>query len=113
MQLAPFDLRFAALTTAIGVQASNMNLAAPGFEGGLFDPNRTTMAAGFIFNEFKFNETLRMQVAGRIEQANVNGSVPDLLVDPLLAIERDLNFTPKSGAVGFLQGLAMGSRSRA
>ena len=105
VQMAPFDLRFAALTTAIGVQASNVNLTAPGFEGGLFDPNRTRMAAGFIFNELKFSEMLRMQVAGRIEQANVTGSVPDLLVDPLLAIGRDLNFTPKSGAVGFLQGL--------
>ena len=30
VQLAPFDLRFAALTTAIGVQASNVNLTAPG-----------------------------------------------------------------------------------
>ncbi len=51
VQLAPFNLRFAALTTALGVQASNVDLTAPGFEGGLFDPNRTTTAAAFIFNE--------------------------------------------------------------
>jgi iron complex outermembrane receptor protein len=105
VQMAPVDLRFAALTTAVGLQSSNVELTAPGFEGGLFDPNRTTTVAGYIFNEFKFSETRRTQVAGRIEQANVTGSVPDLIVDPLLAIERDLNFTPKSGAIGFLHGL--------
>ncbi len=108
VQLAPFNLRFAALTTALGVQASNVDLTAPGFEGGLFDPNRTTTAAAFIFNELKFSELLRMQVAGRVEQANVKGSFPELLVDPLVAIERDLNFTPISGAVGFLQRLPWG-----
>jgi iron complex outermembrane recepter protein len=108
VQLAPFDLRFAALTAAIGVQSSHTNLDAPGFEGGLFDPNRTTMVAGYIFNELKFNETFRMQIAGRIEQSNVKGSVPDLLVDPLVDIDRDLKFTPKSGAVGFLQDLPWG-----
>jgi iron complex outermembrane receptor protein len=105
VQLAPFDLRFAALTTAMGVQASNVFLDAPGFEGGLFDPNRTRMIAGFIFNELKFNDTFRMQIAGRIEQSSVTGSVPDLLVDPLTPIARDLTFTPKSAAIGFLQDL--------
>ena len=49
----------------------------PGRRGGLFDPNRPTSVAGFMFNEFQFNETFRMQIAGRIEQVNVTGSVPD------------------------------------
>jgi iron complex outermembrane receptor protein len=105
LQLAPFDLRFAALTTALGVQASFVNLASPGVEGGLFDPNRTTSAAAFIFNELRFTSVFRMQVAGRIEQSNVRGSVPDLLIDPDTPIVRDLSFTPKSAAIGFLHDL--------
>ena len=68
VQLMPFDLRFATLTTALGVQGMHQRLTAPGVEGGLFDPNRTTSVAGFMFNEFRFNETFRMQIAGRIEQ---------------------------------------------
>ena len=104
VQLMPFDLRFAALTTALGVQGST-RLTAPGAEGGLFDPNRTPSVAGYMFNEFKFSDTFRMQVAGRIEQAHVKGSVPDLFVDPVVAIARDRGFTPKSGAIGFLQDL--------
>jgi iron complex outermembrane receptor protein len=105
VQLLPFDLRFATLTTAMGVQGLHQRLTAPGVEGGLFDPNRTTSVAGFMFNEFRFNETQRAQISGRIEEARVTGSVPDLLVNPLVNIERDRRFTPKSAAIGFLQDL--------
>jgi iron complex outermembrane receptor protein len=105
VQLLPFDLRFATLTTATGVQGLHQRLTAPGVEGGLFDPNRTTSVAGFMFNEFRFNETQRAQISGRIEEARVTGSVPDLLVNPLVNIERDRRFTPKSAAIGFLQDL--------
>jgi iron complex outermembrane receptor protein len=105
VQFTPFDLRFATLTTALGVQGMNQRLTAPGLEGGLFDPNRTTSVAGFLFNEFRFSPTLRAQVSGRIEQAHVTGSVPDLFVDPNVNIARDRRFTPKSGALGFLKDL--------
>ena len=108
LQLMPFDLRFAALTTAIGAQGSHQRLTAPGFDGdagGLFDPNRTTSIAGYIFNELKFNDAFKMQLAGRIEQVKVAGSTPDLLVDPDTVIARDRSFTPKSVALGFLQNL--------
>jgi iron complex outermembrane recepter protein len=105
VQLMPFDLRFATLTTALGVQGMHQRLNAPGVEGGLFDPNRTTSVAGFLFNEFRFTDTLRAQVAGRIEDAQVRGSVPDLFVDPFTPIERDRRFTPKSAAIGFLKDL--------
>ena len=50
-----------------------------------------------IFNELKFTDWLKMQVAGRIEQANVKGSVPDLLVDPLLT-DRRATSTSRRGA---------------
>jgi iron complex outermembrane receptor protein len=107
-QFAPFDLRFAALTTAIGVQASNQNLEAPGVEGGLFDPNRTRSIAGYIFNEFAFTNTLKAQLSGRIEQVNITGSAPDLFVDPDTTIARNRSFTPASGAVGVIKDLPFG-----
>ena len=75
MQLTPFDLRFAALTTALGVQAGHQELTAPGPDdpgsplNGLLDPNNNTRVAGYIFNEFKFTDTTKAQIAGRIEQS--------------------------------------------
>jgi len=111
VQLVPFNLSFATLTSAFGVQGAHQLLTAPGVEGGVYDPNRTRSVAGFLFNEFRLGETSRAQVAGRIERAMVTGSSPDLVpgpdpgIDPNLVFQRNRNFTPKSGAVGFLQDL--------
>ena len=108
IQLTPFDLRFASLTNALGTQGSLQRLTAPGFAGdanGLFDPNRTTSIAAYMFNELKFNDAFKMQVAGRIEHVHVDGSVPDLFADPNAIILRNRDFTPKSGAIGFLHNL--------
>ncbi|MEF3367238.1 TonB-dependent receptor [Methylocystis sp. 9N] len=107
-QLRPVELPFATLTSAFGVQGWHQILTAPGLEGGLFDPNRTRSVAGFLFNEFKFSDTQKMQLAGRIEHATVSGAFPELLVDPSQQIQRVRNFTPKSGAIGFLQDLPDG-----
>lgn len=118
VQLVPFDLSFATLTSAFGVQGSHQLLTAPGVEGGVFDPNLTRSVAGFLFNEFRFGDTTRAQLAGRIERAMVTGSSPDLVpgprveepedgpgIDPNLVFQRKRGFTPKSGAVGLLQDL--------
>src|SRR6185312_16252294 len=70
VQFAPFDLRFAALTTAIGVQASHQELTAPSPDNpfsplnGLWDPNSNAKLASYIFNEFKFSDTTKAQLAG-------------------------------------------------
>jgi iron complex outermembrane receptor protein len=121
MQLAPFNLRFAALTTAVGIQASHQELTAPSPDdigspiNGLWDPNRNTKVAGYIFNELKFSDTTRAQVAGRIEHVNLSGTTPafipevfDLNVDPAAigpATPRNLNFAPKSASIGLIQNL--------
>jgi len=105
VQMLPLNLRFAMLTTALGVQGMHQRLTAPGVEGGLFEPNKTTSVAGFLFNEFRFTDTLRAQVAGRIEQVNVTGAVPDVFVDPTVNIARDRRFAPKSAAIGVLKDL--------
>jgi len=111
IQLAPIDLRFAALATALGVQASHQALAAPGAGGGLFDPNDMKNVAGFVFNEFKFNPTQRMQIAGRIESVIARGTgfefPPNFLPPPdePIGMAATRHFTPKSAAAGFLQDL--------
>ena len=120
VQLMPFDLRFAALTTAIGVQGANQDLTASGVTGGLLDPNQMRSIAGYIFNEFRFNDTLRAQIAGRIERAKVDGTAtifpadflpvfdPDGMTVPLGTSPFNRGFTPASVSVGLLKDLPWG-----
>jgi len=116
VQLLPFNLRFATLTTALGVQAGHQALTAPSPDNaGLWDPNNNHRVAGYMFNEFKFSESTKAQIAGRIEQVNLHGSTPmfpgDFLpvsgADDILTTtaSRDLSFTPKSISVGLIQNL--------
>jgi iron complex outermembrane receptor protein len=121
VQMMPFNARFAAVTTAFGLQAGHQQLTAPSPDdpgspiNGLFDPNRNNRVAGYVFNELKFSETTKAQIAGRIEQVNLSGSTPafipevfDLNVDPAAigpATPRNLHFTPKSASVGLIQNL--------
>jgi iron complex outermembrane receptor protein len=116
VQLLPFNLRFATLTTALGLQAGHQELTAPSPDNaGLWDPNDNHRVAGYMFNEFKFSETTKAQVAGRIEQVNLHGSTPtfpgDFLpvprADDILTTTapRDLSFTPKSISAGLIQNL--------
>src|SRR6267143_5116089 len=115
--MAPFNARFAAVTTAFGFQAGHQELTAPSPDdpgtlfNGLWDPNNNTRVAGYVFNEFKFSESTKAQIAGRIEHVDLHGSMPDFPADflpdgnPQVSIARNLNFTPKSGSVGLLQNL--------
>ena len=106
VQLTPFDLRFAALTTALGVQASRQELTAPGAGAAACSiRTETTSVAGFMFNEFRFTDTLRMQLAGRIEHVHgerlVAGFPGRLRSRPAAsssASTRSRDFTPKSAA---------------
>lgn len=117
VQLMPFNARFATITTALGFQASHQELTAPSPDdpgtlyNGLWDPNHNSRIAGYLFNEFKFTETTRAQVAGRIEHVELHGTTPDFPADflpngnPQFSISRDPSYTPKSGSVGLLQNL--------
>jgi iron complex outermembrane recepter protein len=112
VQLAPVNLSFAALTTALGVQAGHQLLTAPSPDNpGLYDPNKNTRVAGYFFNEFKFTETLKAQVAGRIERVKLFGMTPlfpgDFLPDgnPLVGTQRSPEFTPKSVSFGMIKNL--------
>ncbi len=117
VQLMPFNARFATVTTAFGLQAGHQELTAPSPDNpgtlfnGLWDPNRNTREAGYVFNEFQFTPSTKAQIAGRIEHVDLFGSTPNFPVDflpdgnPQTSIARNLNFTPKSGSVGLLQNL--------
>jgi len=119
VQLMPFNLRFAELTTAIGVQGGSQRLTAPSPDNvgspinGLFDPNKNSRVAGYVFNEFKFSNTTRAQIAGRIERVNLSGMTPLVIPDTFAdtgeigaATARNLTFTPKSASVGLIQNLS-------
>ena len=117
VQLAPFNARFATVTTAFGLQAGHQELTAPSPDNpgtlfnGLWDPNNNTRVAGYAFNEFKFTDSTKAQIAGRIEHVDLHGSMPDFPADflpdgnPQVSTARNPSFTPMSGSVGLLQNL--------
>ena len=124
VQLMPFNARFATVTTAFGLQASHQELTAPSPDdptsplNGLFNPNKNSKVAGYVFNELKFTETTKAQIAGRIERVNLTGTTPSFIpelfdlaanpgdIGPPTA--RNLHFTPKSTSIGLIQELPWG-----
>ncbi|MBR0822154.1 TonB-dependent receptor [Bradyrhizobium liaoningense] len=120
VQLMPFNARFAEVTTALGFQAGHQELTAPSPDNpgtlfnGLWDPNNNTRVAAYAFNEFKFTDATRAQIAGRIEHVELHGTTPNFPADylpdgtPQVAIARNPSFTPKSGSIGLLQDLPGG-----
>jgi iron complex outermembrane receptor protein len=117
VQLTPFNARFAEVTTALGLQAGHQELTAPSPDNpgtlfnGLWNPNNNNRVAGYIFNEFKFSDQTKAQIAGRIEQVDLHGSMPNFPADflpdgnPQFSNARNLSYTPKSGSVGLIQNL--------
>src|SRR5690606_19281694 len=117
VQLTPYDLGFARVTTAVGIQGGHQQLTASSPENpgalynGLFDPNSNSRVAAYLFNEFAFTPATRAQVAGRIEHVWLNGRMPDFPAGFLpdgaaqSALGRDLSFTPISGSIGLLHDL--------
>jgi len=117
VQLMPFNARFATVTTAFGLQAGHQELTAsspddPGsLFNGLWNPNRNTREAGYVFNELKFTDATKAQIAGRIEHVDLSGSTPNFPVDflpdgnPQVSTARNPSYTPKSGSVGLIQNL--------
>ncbi|MDI3565972.1 TonB-dependent receptor [Bradyrhizobium sp. Arg816] len=120
VQLMPFNARFAEVTTALGFQVGHQELTAPSPDNpgtlfnGLWDPNNNTRVAAYAFNEFKFTEATRAQIAGRIEHVELHGTTPNFPADylpdgtPQVGIARNPSFTPKSGSIGLLQDLPGG-----
>ncbi len=107
--LAPFDLRFASLTTAIGAQGGHQYLNAPSPDGaGLWDPNTNWRIAGYMFNELQFSDTTKAQIAGRVERVELSGigrSFDD--VGTMTSTPAAPGYTPKSVSFGIIQNLPM------
>jgi iron complex outermembrane receptor protein len=121
VQMAPFNARFAAVTTAFGLQAGHQELTASSPDdptsplNGLWDPNKNNRVAGYVFNELKFTDSTKAQIAGRVEHVSLSGTMPAFIPDlfdlnanpgdigPPTA--RNLNFTPKSASIGLIQNL--------
>jgi len=106
--LLPFDLRFAQLTTAIGVQAGHQRLTAPSPDNfGLWDPNTNTREAAYTFNEFKFSPVTKAQFAARIEHVDLQGfgRMFDNTVGFLGSTPASPSYTPTSASVGLIQDL--------
>ncbi len=108
VQLMPMNLRFASLTTAIGMQGGHQELTAPSPDNaGLWDPNNNHRIAGYIFNEFKFSNTTKAQITGRIEQVDLSGfarSFPG--GGGILSTPASVNYAPMSGSAGLIQNFA-------
>jgi iron complex outermembrane recepter protein len=107
-QLAPFNLRFATLTTAIGAQGGHQQLTAPSPDNaGLWDPNSNQRIAGYMFNEFKFSDMTKAQIAGRIEQVNLYGMGRSFdAAGTMTRMPASPAYTPKSVSVGLIQNFA-------
>ena len=106
-QSVPFDLRFASLTTAIGVQGGHQDLTAPSPDNaGLWDPNSNWRIAGYMFNEFKFSETTKAQIAGRIEQVDLSGMARSFdAAGNMTTTPASPSYTPMSASMGLIQTL--------
>lgn len=107
-QLAPFNMRFATLTTAIGAQGGHQALTAPSPDNaGLWEPNSNQRIAGYMFNEFKFSDTTKAQIAGRIEQVNLYGVARSFdLAGTMTSMPASPSYTPKSVSFGIIQNFA-------
>jgi iron complex outermembrane receptor protein len=109
VQFMPMNLRFARLTTAVGIQGGHQELTAPSPDNpGLWDPNSNERIAGYIFNEFKFGETTKAQLAGRIEYVDLSGTARSFPFVGGMAPSTPVavNFAPKSASFGLIQNFA-------
>lgn len=113
-----FELDHAAVTTALGAltgtwgaQIGHRELGTAGSLGGLLAPTKTDTAAIFGFEQIRFTDTLKLQVAGRIEHHLVKGLAPsfpaNFLPPPNTFTEEAgrRSFAPKSVSVGVLKDL--------
>jgi iron complex outermembrane recepter protein len=109
LEFAPLSTPVGASTTTIGAQGTLQQLDTWG-QAILF-PATTKSAAGYLFNEIRHTDTLRTQVAGRIESDSVSGTSvafpsdslppPDILTNSPAA----RSFTPKSISFSAIQDL--------
>jgi iron complex outermembrane receptor protein len=113
-QLRPVTTPFGIWTAAPGVQFNHQKLGTSGEAGSLIAPSETTAGAFYLFNELRVTPTLKLQAAGRVDRARVEGTAAtfpadfDGLSGAPVEFGASRNFTPLSASVGALQALPYG-----
>ncbi|MCK1641752.1 TonB-dependent receptor [Bradyrhizobium sp. 157] len=108
-ELAPFATPVGPLTSIFGAQGAYQQLDTAG--QAILLPAQTRTAAAYFLNEVRHTDTLRTQLAGRIEGVGVEGTAftfpPNLLPppdEPGRAAAK-LDFIPKSVSFGIIKDL--------
>ena len=105
----PLATAFGPLRSTAGIQIGNRKLNGLSFEGdNLLEPNTTDTVGGYLFEELQLSRDLRVQAAGRIEHAEVDGATFDNFTAPTGLVARDLSFDPASASLGLLYDLPAG-----
>lgn len=111
MQMAGVHTPFGVWTAAPGVQVNHQQIGTAGEAGGLLAPAETFAAAAYMFNELRVSQSLKLQLAGRVDHAHVAGT-PALFpvsLDPAdggaLDFSARRGFTPLSASFGVLHAL--------
>jgi iron complex outermembrane recepter protein len=108
-EFAPFATPLGPLTSIVGAQGAYQQLDTAG--QAILLPAQTRTAAAYFLNEVRHTETLRTQLAGRIEGAGIEGTAftfpPNFLPppdEPGRAAAK-LDFMPKSISFGVIKDL--------
>ena len=84
--------------SAVGIEIQNRQFSALGDAANYLLPTVTQNYAGFFFSELPAGDRLHLQVSGRAEAVQIDGT-------PLTGIHTTRGFTPISGAIGVLCGV--------
>ncbi|MGQ0683902.1 TonB-dependent receptor domain-containing protein [Bradyrhizobium sp.] len=109
LELAPFATPIGALTSILGVQGAYQKLDTAG--QAILLPAQTRTAAAYFLNEVRHTDTLRTQLAGRIEAVDVAGTAftfPPTFLPPPDEPGRaaaKLDYVPKSISFGVIKDL--------
>ena len=109
LELSPFATPMGALTSIVGSQGAYQQLDTAG--QAILLPAQTRTAAAYFLNEIRHTDTLRTQLAGRIEAVNIAGTAftfPPTLLPPPDEPGRaaaKLDFMPKSISFGVIKDL--------
>jgi len=82
-------------STALGVQVQRKSFSALGEGADYLLPTLTRSAALFAFTETKLSKALQLQVAGRVERVNIDGT-------PAGGSDTTRRFTPTSASIGLV-----------
>ncbi len=82
-------------SSAIGFEVQNREYSAQGADSAYLFPTVTTSTEGYVFTEAPLADNLYLEASARVENVHINGT-------PASNIATTRDFTPVSGAVGFL-----------